>query len=240
MVIDTTELVLIPSGRFPMGSEEGNSNELPVREIEVSSFYLDRHVVTNSQFRRFIIANPNWEKDEISQDVVDGDYLNIWNGNIYPSGLDDYSVINISWHAAKAYAEWAGKRLPTEAEWEYAAGGRDHFKWSLGNTFDERLYSFAVLTDPIGFPVMSLPANTYGLYEMSGGVWEWVEDSYEVDAYLRIASRNPLHRAGVRRSLRGGASTFESPSYVRCSVRGSNDPTACHEDYGFRCAMDAQ
>jgi len=75
---------------------------------------------------------------------------------------------------------------------------------------------------------------------MSGGVWEWVEDSYEVDSYQRIAAQNPLHRVGAWRSLRGGAHTFDDPNYARCAVRGSNDPIACHEDYGFRCAMDSR
>lgn len=237
----TADIVLIPGGIFTMGSDEGNSNELPVKEREVSSFYLDRHVVTNREFRRFILANPAWGKDRVGEGVADNDYLNIWDGNNFPSGLGDYSVINVSWYAATAYAEWAAKRLPTEAEWEYAAGGKDHSKWSLGNTFDSGLYSFGVLTDPIGFPVMSHPPNFYGLYEMSGGVWEWVQDSYEVDAYLRTSRINPVHTADVpRKSLRGGASTFDNPNYLRCAVRGSNDPTACHEDYGFRCAMDTR
>lgn len=238
MAIETTELVLIPGGAFMMGSEEGNSNELPVRNIKISPFYLERHVVTNKQFRSFLTANAQWQKDNVIERLVDGDYLNIWKGINYPAGLDDYSVINVSWYAARAYAEWAGRRLPTEAEWEFAAGGREHFKWSLGNTFEERKYSFAFFDDPVGFQVSSLPPNSYELYEMSGGVWEWVEDSYEVDSYLRIAAKNPLHRVGVRKSLRGGANTFDNPNYLRCAVRGSNDATACHEDYGFRCAMD--
>lgn len=238
MVIEATELILIPGGRFMMGSEEGNSNELPVRDIEVSLFYLERHVVTNKQFRSFLLANPEWQKGKVSPRFADGDYLKLWDGNNYPPGLDDYSVINVSWYAARAYAEWIGRRLPTEAEWEFAAGGQEHFKWSLGNTFGQHHYFFANFDDPIGFPVASLPANSYGLYEMSGGVWEWVEDSYEVDSYQRIAAQNPLHRVGAWRSLRGGAHTFDDPNYARCAVRGSNDPIACHEDYGFRCAMD--
>lgn len=234
-----TDMLLIPGGSFLMGSVDGNSNELPVHEIQVDSFYLDALVVTNRDFQKFLLAHPEWQKGNVDRTKVDGDYLNLWEGSDFPPELSDYAVINVSWYAASAYAEWVGKRLPTEAEWEYAAGGPEHYKWSLGNTFDRTLYHFGITTDPIGFPVKTHPANGYGLYEMSGGVWEWVRDSYEVDYYTRSPKDNPINLAGSpRKSLRGGSSHFDNPSYLRCAVRGSNNPNACHEDYGFRCALD--
>jgi formylglycine-generating enzyme required for sulfatase activity len=234
-----TEMVLIAGGTFIMGSEEGNSNERPAHEVEVANFYMDRQVITNREFQSFIIANPEWQKANVSRERADQDYLKIWEGNDFSAGRGDYSVINVSWYAAAAYAAWLGKRLPTEAEWEYAAGSREHYKWSLGNTFESEFYAFGVSTDPVGFPVKSCPPNSYGLYEMSGGVWEWVQDSYEVDAYQRSARINPLNQSPTpRKALRGGSCLFDNPSYLRCSVRGSNIPNACHEDYGFRCAAD--
>ncbi len=238
---NTSGMILIPGGIFLMGSEQGNSNEVPVHEVEVSPFYLDQYVVTNREYREFVLANPQWRKGQAGPPNVDKDYLNLWEGTEYPAELADFSVINVSWYAATAYAEWLSKRLPTEAEWEFAAGGKEHFKWSLGNDFDSRLYSFGYTTDPVGFRVGSYPPNSYGLYEMSGGVWEWALDSYEVDAYQRGVRDNPLNRVeSGRKSLRGGSCHFDNPSYLRCAVRGSNDPDACHEDYGIRCALTYQ
>lgn len=239
MQINQSEMVFISGGTFLMGSDEGNSNEKPIHEVEIKSFYLDRFVVSNRQYKDFVDANPQWRKTNITQTVADEDYLNIWSGNDYPLELADYAVINVSWFAATAYAEWREARLPSEAEWEFAAGGDEHFKWSLGNNFEPQIYCFDISHDPIGFPVGAYPANSYGLYEMSGGVWEWARDSYEVDFYKRSPNDNPLNSVDShRKSLRGGSGHFDNPSYLRCAVRGSNDPRACHEDYGFRCAAD--
>lgn len=235
------EMAIIPGGVFLMGSSDGNLNEKPVHEVEVAPFYLDRYVVTNRQYQDFLIANPQWQKGKAIPLEVDDDYLNIWEGNHYPEGLDDYAVINVSWHSATAYANWVGKRLPTEAEWEFAAGGSEHSIWSLGNQFDRLSYSFGSTEDPVGFKVGTYRPNSFGLYDMSGGVWEWTSDSYELDYYFRSPRKNPINLAETeRKSLRGGSSHFDNPSYLRCAVRGSNIPQACHEDYGFRCALDAR
>jgi len=221
-----------------MGSADGNSNERPIHHVEISSFHLDRTVVTNRQYAEFLRENPAWRKDTISREMADGDYLNLWDGIQYPEELGDHSVINVSWFAAAAYANWKGQRLPSEAEWEYAAGGPRHCKWSLAKEFDPSLYAFNYREDPIGFRVASYPANGYGLFEMSGGVWEWTQDFYEVDYYVRAADKDPVNLIETNwKALRGGSCLFDDPNYLRCAVRGSNKPNACHEDYGFRCAL---
>lgn len=235
----TSGMVLIPGGTFQMGSTEGNANEVPVHTVSVQSFYLDECVVTNRQYQRFLLECPQWRKENASPEHVDQDYLNLWDGTNFPVGLDDYAVINVSWHAASHYAAWLGKRLPTEAEWGYAAGGKEHCKWSLGSQFEPGQYWFGITTDPIGFPVKTRPANSYALYEMSGGVWEWVQDYYDHDFYSRSPLKDPINQnLGPERVLRGGSCHFEDLNYLRCDVRGRNLPQACHEDYGFRCAKD--
>lgn len=239
MVGNVARMALIPGGALAMGSEDGNTNERPLHRVQITRFYLDQYVVTNSEFQKFLLAQPEWQKGNAEPSRVDPDYLNLWSGVDYPNELANNAVINVSWHAAAAYARWVGKRLPTEAEWEYAAGGKDHLKWSLGNDFDRNLYCFGVDTDPVGFVVGFYPPNSYGLYDMSGGVWEWVQDSYEFDYYTQCPEQNPVNLSDVpRKVLRGGSCHFDNPNYLRCAVRGSNEPTACHEDYGFRCAMD--
>ena len=119
-------MVLIPAGQFQMGSEDedANDDEQPVHTVHLDAFYMDEHEVTNLEYQEFLLENPRWEKSRIIKWLHDGDYLKHWRGNNYPSGKANHPVVNVSWYAALAYAEWAGKRLPTEAEWEYAARGR--------------------------------------------------------------------------------------------------------------------
>ena len=124
--------VLIPGGVFLMGSEHGNSNERPVHEVFVSGFYLDRYAVTNDEYREFVLANPEWRKGTVPAEKAHEHYLNLWTGVELPPELAGYAVINVSWWAAMAYAAWVGQRLPTEAEREFASGGKGPQKWNLG------------------------------------------------------------------------------------------------------------
>lgn len=234
-----TNMVLISGGNFLMGSEDGNSNEYPIHEVFVDPFFLDKSVVTNAEYRKFLISNPQWQKHNVTPDKVDGDYLNLWNGLDFPAELQDYAVINVSWYAATAYAEWIGKRLPTEAEWEFAAGGKNHTKWSHGDIFIAELYWYNIKTDPIGYPTKQLTPNNFQLYDMCGGIWEWTRDYYTVEYYHEAPKHNPINtKYSEYRALRGGSQHFDTSYYLRCAVRGSNTPVSCHEDYGFRCAKD--
>ena len=209
---DGAEMVLIPAGEFQMGSD-AEDNEKPVHTVYVDAFYMDKYEVTNAQFKAFVDANAQWQKDNIPDKYHDGYYLNVWNGNDYPSGRGNYPVIVVSWYSAMAYAQWAGKRLPTEAEWEKAArGGLVGKKYPWGNSApdgtqcnfadvtlanrnldeitwtDDNVNDGHVITAPVG----SYPANGYGLHNMAGNVYEWCLDEWDAAFYSRSPHRNPV------------------------------------------------
>ena len=255
-------MVLIPAGTFEMGSEdeEAGDREKPVHTVHLDAFYMDVYEVTNAQFKAFVDANPDWQKDRIDGRFHNGAYLNLWDGTDYPAGKADHPVLAVSWYAAMAYAEWAGKRLPTEAEWEYAArGGLAGKKYPWGDTmtladanyseYDENWNRIGGIGDTT--PVGQYAANGYGLYDIAGNVSEWCLDLDDSDFYAESHdSRNPI--AGgksiqwlrenftsiptdSRRVPRGG-SWFNSTRFLRVTTRISNWPRETRGFYGFRCA----
>ena len=104
-------MVLVPVGRFQMGSNDGQFNEKPVHTVYVDAFYMDVYEVTNAQYKQFVDANPQWEKDHIPSRYHDGNYLKHWNGNSYPPGKGNHPVVYVSWYGAMAYAEWGGQAV---------------------------------------------------------------------------------------------------------------------------------
>ena len=190
---DGAPMVLIPAGEFQMGSNNGHGDEKPVHTVYVDAFYMDVYEVTNAQFKAFVDANPQWQKDNIPDEYHNGDYLQHWTGNSYPSGKGDHPVVCVSWYAAMAYAEWAGKRLPTEAEWEKAArGGLQGQTYPWGNTIDASQANHHNGNLGGTTPVGNYGANGYGLFDMAGNVGEWCLDSYDDGFYARLLRRNPL------------------------------------------------
>ena len=217
-------MVLIPAGQFQMGSKPDAGGEDKRPAVQVDAFYLDEYEVTNAQFKAFVDANPNWQKDRIAKRFHDGTYLKHWSGNDYPSGTANHPVTHVSWYAAMAYAEWAGKRLPTEAEWEYAArGGVADMNYPWGDTISTRQANY---NNNVGgtTAVGRYAANDYGLYDMAGNVWEWCFNEYYADA-----------RSIGLRVLRGG-SWLASAMQLRVAARSSASPARTYEDLGFRCA----
>ena len=246
-------MVLIPAGTFQMGSYDPGSDdrERPLHTVYVDAFYMDKTEVTNAQFKAFVLENPHWRKDRIRKKFHTGDYLYDWNGNSYPEGEADYPVTYVSWYAAMAYSEWAEKRLPTEAEWEYAArGGLVGKAYPHGNTItphDANYGRNVGATRAVG----RYPANGYGLYDMAGNVFEWCLDEYDRGFYatfpVNSVARNPLSRATsvtrlIRnfvnidgyRVVRGGAWNL-SKHYTRVANRLGSKTAATFNDRGFRC-----
>ncbi len=233
-------MALVPGGWFNMGSENAD-NEKPVHRVYIDDFYMDETEVTVAQFREFTKATRRKMPRQPS-----------WNRGNHP-------VVNVTWKQAAAYARWAGKRLPTEAEWEYAArGGQMNydyvFQGSRGygknyeNIADESMrrvkFHFPVVEGyDDGYvytaPVASYPPNRFGLYDLNGNVLEWVADWY-ADRYQAGEQRNPRGpQKGFYRSLRG-ASWNRSGKYMRASYRSFFNPGVRFEFIGFRCARDAQ
>ena len=251
------QMVLIPAGTFQMGSndEDSREDEHPVRTVYVDAFYMDKYETTNAQYKEFIDANPQWQKNRIPKKYHDGDYLKHWNGNDYPPDKGNHPVVYVSWYAAMAYAEWRGKRLPTEAEWEYAArGGWVGKKYPNGDTMTPK---DARYLKRVATRVARYAVNGYGLYDMAGNVREWCLDAYNEGFYDTFPkdgiADNPLSGANDmallltvewllknwrtatgKRVLRGG-SHLNDPQSLRVAARFKAWGKWSHESFGFRC-----
>lgn len=247
-------MVLIPEGVFQLGSVgalAGNV-EQPGHSVYIDAFYIDQYEVTNADFKEFVDANQEWQKDNIDNRFHDGNYLMNWSGNTYPSGKADHPVVSVSWYAVVAYADWVDKRLPTEAEWEKAArGGVDGQKYPWGNSIDD---SKANYTLNVGFTgnttaVGDYPPNGYDLYDMVGNVLEWCLDAYKRDYYDNPSEKNPIGGSSSvenivsnymnidsSRSLRGGSWVENGQPRIWITYRRGNEPARTSHLIGFRCA----
>jgi formylglycine-generating enzyme required for sulfatase activity len=251
-------MVLVPAGEFQMGSNDPKDRKdtRPVHTVYIDAFYMDQTEVTNTQYKAFLLENPQWQKGRVNAEFVNANYLKHWNGNNYPSGRGNYPVVYVSWYAAIAYAEWSGKRLPTEAEWEYAArGGLADKKYPHGNTITPQDANYGRnVADTT--PVSKYPGNGYKLYDMMGNVAEWCLDVYESNYYSTFprdgVARNPLSGENSvdklmdnftevnrlePRVLRGGT-WINSEYFVRVACRDGVLPWFTLYSYGFRCAKD--
>ena len=257
-------MVLIPAGEFQMGSNapEAQDDEQPVHTVYVDAFYMDKHEVTNAQYKQFVDANPQWGKDGFDRNLSGNAYLDKWIGNTYPTGTEDHPVVFVSWYAAVAYSKWSGKRLPTEAEWEYAArGGLSGKKYPWGaaapdgtqcnfadasvdvDWSDKSVNDGYTLTAPVG----SYPANGYGLYDMAGNAYEWCLDEYDSDFYARSPRANPIAGGTItsimnevtnvikKQRVRRGGSWFDVPEQLRVAARFRHTASSSYSINGFRC-----
>ena len=240
-------MVLIPAGDFRMGSNDAAAyaDEKPMHTVYVNSFYIDKYEVTNEDYKKFVDANPQWRKDRILQAYHDENYLKHWTGNRYPYGKGNHPVTWVSWYAAMAYAQWKGKRLPTEAEWEKAARGGLVNNYLSGNLVNSQTANY---DQNVGSAtrIGNYQANPYGLYDMVGNVSEWCLDAYSSNFYANSARRNPVAGGSIysivrdfknlnaSRVLRGG-SWSSNANYVRIAYRSSNSPVRTSNTTGFRC-----
>jgi len=238
------EMVLVPAGAFAMGQAHGDKDERPVHDVHLGAFCMDLTPVTNSQYAAFL--NEMGNRKEGGKKWLDTDCLECpllvrikeKQGAFIPkSGYADHPAIKVSWYGAKAYCERAGKMLPTEAQWEKAArGGLAGKKFPWGDSPDDKL---ANINGKNTTPVKSFPPNGYGLYDMAGNVWEWVEDWYDPRYYSRSPESDPRGPAeGELKVLRGGS--WFHPDSSRCAQRASDHPRSdvfCFVT-GFRCVRE--
>ncbi|WP_411029738.1 formylglycine-generating enzyme family protein [Spongiimicrobium sp. 3-5] len=262
-------MVFIPGGSFMMGDANGQDMEKPVHAVEVSPFYMDTHEVTIAEFRKFVAAT-NYVTDA---EKNNGGYT--WGGeewvmkpginwrfdemgNLHTPKKDNHPVTHLSWNDANAYAQWVGKRLPTEAEWEYAArGGSKGYRYAWGNeslgaevvanVSDENLIKVVTkwpytkgYDDGYTFsaPVGSFKPNVFGLYDMSGNAWEWCQDYFDPDYYSRSGEKDPINKQPSERRVLRGNSWDGRPGLMRCSRRTSDEQSNSYVDTGFRCVKD--
>jgi len=208
------EQVRIPAGSFMMGSEEGEECEKPVHEVTLSGFWMDKYEVTNEKYYVFVKCTGRRKPSPVLGDMF-------WNGYgiRYTDGSSGgtvryqahafHPVNNITWNDAKAYADWLGMRLPTEAEWEYACRAGSTGKWCFGDNKAElgEYAWYAKNTDNDLHPVGMKKPNKWGLYDMHGNVWEWCVDWYTNDYYSNSPASYPKSSSsrGPWRVFRGGS-----------------------------------
>ena len=251
---DLAVMVYVPEGNFSMGSNSKNAinREKPEHSVFLESYYIYQHEVTNAQFARFT-ESTGYQTDaekQGSSDVIVGNAWKEMRGAYWAApegsgsnivGRGSHPVVHVSWNDAQAYCQWAGARLPSEAEWEKAARGTDRRKYPWGNaspSCEKANFSGCVGgTTPVGsYP---LGASPYGALDMAGNVFEWVSDWYREDYYQFSDIQNPIGPGeGSERVYRGGAWSSVTDN-LRVINRPKAYPDYSMSRYGFRCAMSA-
>ncbi len=268
MPADTGGMVLIAGGEFTMGTDQGFPYEGPPHRVALDSFYLDEHEVTNAQYAAFAEATGH---------VTDSEKLG-WSGIFdlkqeswikgngadwrHPDGPSssykdklDYPVVHLSWQDAAAYCGWKGRRLPTEAEFEYTIRGMlegARYPWGdeltpggvhRANLWQGRFPNQDLSHD--GFsgygPVKQFPANAYGVYDITGNVWEWASDWYSPTYFQVSPVRNPKGPSSGTQKVQRGGSWLCSENYCqgyRSAARMMTESDSGLNNLGFRCAAD--
>jgi serine/threonine-protein kinase len=222
-------MVQVAAGSYTIGSEASDADEYskPAHIVTVKAFLIDKTEVTNAQYKEFV--DKTGHRTPLH-----------WAGGTYPEGAAQLPVVNVSWSDAAAFAKWAGKRLPTEAEWEVAARGTDGRLYSWGSNWDSSAANVDQKSGELK-PVGSYPASASpcGADDMIGNVWEWTASDY--DPYPGSTAQWPKDEAGKERRpikiIRGGA--FSTGSKVNATWRGFYEPEKPGDRLGFRCAKDA-
>jgi formylglycine-generating enzyme required for sulfatase activity len=219
-------MVEVPGGEFTIGANSGNPDEGPSHVVLVRSFWIDKYAVTNAQYSRFLNATGYRAP-------------HFWSRGKYPQDEEGFPVTGVSWYDARAYAEWIGKRLPTEAEWEIAARGVDGRGYPWGDKFEKNNCNWFMSSSGGKLtPVGSFPqgVSPFGAHDMVGNSWEWVEDWYQPYPGSLFQSENFGQKYKV---MRGGAANLTLESDLRCTCRLYDKPEEFYNNVGFRCARNA-
>lgn len=202
-------MVYVPAGAFIMGSEYGDADETPKHMSETGAYFIDKYEVSNADYQKF---DPEFAFEE---------------------GRENYPA-SVTWHKASAYAKWAGKRLPTEAEWEKAARGTDGRTFPWGETHDATFYNWDETYPRGGSPAK--PESPYGCVDMAGGAWEWTADWYKAYAGNDI----PCEAYGENYKVMRGGASFNDVAMMRTTHRYYLPPDSTGGYFvGFRCVKDA-
>lgn len=241
-------MALIPAGPFKMGftadqamaeckkfrddcMAEWYAVEAPVHEVDLPAFYMDIYEVTNVQYKACVNAGkcplPHFKTSATHPDYFEN------------AQYDNYPVINVNWDNAKTYCEWRGAHLPSEAEWEKAARGTDGRTYPWGEVLDtsHANYADSKTGDPVAVGSYESGKSPYGVYDMTGNVWEWVADWFDVYPGGNPSASTDFGQ--TRRGLRGGA-WFDPGNSIHAAFRGMLDPIQSFGNIGFRCASSAE
>ncbi len=218
-------MVFVPGGTFRMGRDSGDEFESPAHSVSVEPFFIDRGEVTNEEYQRFVSAIGH----RVPAHWVDGKL---------PEGQAKFPVVSVSWDDANAFAQWANKRLPTEAEWEFAARGTDNRLYPWGNVWKQEYANAGRQKDggPLEVGRFVPGASPFGALDMCGNVWEWTASDYTDYPGRRTPSL--LAGAGLK-VIRGGAYDV-APKRATTTYRGAIPPDRTPDRTGFRCARGAQ
>lgn len=245
------EMVKIPAGTFLMGSDKkvdrnAYQPEFPQRKVYLDAYEIDKYEVTTVQFLKFVLATDR-------KPLIDWQY----EGGNFQETMANHPVMHVSWFDADAYCRWAGKRLPTSAEWEKAARGEDGRIYPWGNEpagLSRANFGRTGLSGPVRDrperlllypPIISVDkydngVSPYGVFQLAGNVAEWTADWYDPHYYKTAPDRNPKGpEKGTQRAFRGGGWIDSTPS-VRPAQRNGTDPNTKMNWLGFRCARDAK
>lgn len=248
-VASTEGMRLIPSGKFLMGSEGWGQFESPIHEVFVDEFLMDETPVTNLQFAEFVKQSGYKTSAELkgfASGYENGEMREIkdlsWK-TYFTDERKNHPVVLVSWNDANTFAKWAGKRLPTEAEWEKAARGTlesNLYSWG-DNEPDNTLCNFGKETKdfPPTVEVKTFLPNAFGLYDMGGNVWNWCSDWFSESYYSEDNNNNPTGAApGISKVRRGASFNIIQTFRLRCANRGAYDPNNFAINIGFRCVQD--
>lgn len=251
-----SDMVFVRGGLFKIGSNDfiEFEDEQPMHEVYIKDFYIDKYEVTVAEFEKFIKITgykttaevENWSiviKDAMTLKTDSINWRFDANGNKKDFTESNHPVIHISWEDATEFAKWKGKRLPTEAEWEFAAKGglKDslYFMFSGSNNIKEVGYYNAVSNYQTNI-VGTKKSNSLGIYDMTGNVWEWCSDWYDPVYYSSSPDNNPIGpEKGTAKVLRGG-SWNDDALHCRVTIRSKYNPNFTSNTCGFRCVKDVE
>lgn len=233
--------ISIASGIFKMGSNDGDNDEQPIHKVRVNNFSISKYEITNAQYAVFmnaIGANANGRYKGIEYLEMNDEHIeiNYINGKfVADTSKENHPVIEVSWYGAKAYCTYYGGRLPTEAEWEFAAkGGNKHrgYTYAGSDNADEVAWyhkNSGNTTKKVG----TKNSNELDLYDMSGNVSEWCNDWYDKNYYKKPVNNSKGPTSGAFKVIRGGFWNFNL-GFIRVTDRSLNRPTSTSTDIGFR------
>ncbi|MBI5587422.1 MAG: formylglycine-generating enzyme family protein [Deltaproteobacteria bacterium] len=223
-----SDMVLIPAGEFYMGSNDWWPKSQPEYKANLSAFYMDKYEVTNKRYKAFV-------------DAAGRPAPNHWKGGNIPAGREKHPVVFVSWEDADAFCKWEGKRLPTEEEWVKAARGTDKRSFPWGEKFDREKANTPQYGHEDTMPVGSFEngKSPYGVYDMAGNAWEWVQDWFKPYP----GNTHPDENYGEKYRVLKGGSWYDC-TYYKCGIsapiynRIFFNANTRNNNFGFRCAKD--